>query len=1798
MFRDSLSLGRSVSIIVLLALSWAGCSSSDEQIVEPGVLTIEVEGVPEDHRAELVVVGGAAYHERFQVTDGELVVGDLDDGAYTLEARTIPGEERSWVVEDSFQEFDFELDQGKALGVTYEVMELEISDRAVGIFSDDPEYEALIGTQELVVGDPESDDYDPYQDTRELRFNASLLEREFQEGDLLSFEPNEHLPYGYLGEVQSLQQDGHELVLITRRAPLTDLVLEGSVATSGQLDPSLVEIEDAIDGFYDARDFPINDEAMALLGPNALFGFGVDLTDDGLCFGVDGISVIDNDEGSATVNGSYCLDLDFAVDHRIIGSTLDFFEFTSTVSQVGQLGLELEGSLDVNHRMSVPMMKLPLPPITFTVGPVPVTINIYIRPMLEVGASIDGELSLDLEIKSNIQAGVSYRGDDIHPIIRHNASAEPEVSNRVDNYRLRGGAGPNIDTLLYDTAGPSIGASGFVELDVEVGRSPAWWNLYSGSAGFIGFRLQLPGLPFVSWSDEVRVGETRTLIHSAPFGERGYAYYGESEILPYPRVLPCTAFDEVQVKLFDTYRREPETFFADGMLYGESDLEFVGSIPYGDEGRESTWRADGFAIGRSMAGNDHRLLRLESEERRLATQHVRADGTGATMAWTSEAPEGAGPAVASMERLDHPDYQPHSWQETLEGDTSLDCVPPGQYRLEVDGLFQDDTYYRPVIYDFDDFTHSDPLAIGDPDEGLSFDFHAGSADAWVTDPSINPRFRLRYEDLPVAELTAHLSQGTEYLADDNAVLTIERGDQSWEVEFSEDQTSQDLRFHEAGTYQLHLEPPSHYQGLDVTASLPSDEVELSLSGASSIGGSLFVSSPSVGNPNPSSTQLGAQGGEIDIDWQADHVNAQTIEVSPSIGDPLELDGDAESATLDFPANDTLEPIDYTVTIIGHGVDGETEETSLDVRVLGIQPASLNLQVLGLDSQASATAVVDGPQGDSWTLDGSFPASLSDLYPGTYTITPGSATGQLYDYAADPITIDLDPGQSENLTLSYAATTGALNLGAANLDDLSYSDLATITGPDGFEETLSDASAQWTHLSPGTYAVSATDELDHSDGSTFAVTPHTFDLTITAGEQTSHTLDYERVEGWLHLEMNSGLAPEVPTVQIVDASGATVATADESGGLWLAPGTYTLSSPGFHDAAGGELYFTTGLASIAVDSDTTSEVTLTHERVDGVFSASPASVSEDQPTTELNWDVEGDDSLSLEITPDIGSVDLAGSQSITATSAQLDDLDELDYTLTISNDAGSIDWNLTIPIQEDLPVLQWATVNGTDSVIVAPEDELTFEWEVTGPTPDWWDLPFLFEPLDDMEMSGSHTVTAWDINCWQYCFFAVEHELDDGSWHVDGIELEIFVGEEPSFNDSFDDELYTVGGQSYQIDLNTMTDDALELDVDLDDSMVESIDYVHSFFPAEEYLEIEMADDAVGTETLELTLSDVFGDLDFEITVHAGVVNGDDDVDDPLPGSLRWVADQAPETIRFDPDVFVPDADPIVLDEVITFDHPVTVLGTGPNSTILQRADSFDDATWDGALAFTNADGTSSMEYVLRDLAINDSPRQALLFNDADVQHGLLDNVHLEGNGWALDSDDGPSLQSPLIFTGGADSSDDDNSLRIIDSYIGDNQGWETGAVYARTHRMEIINSTIEHNTTLRINSTSPAIDYAQTEAGLSDDHGLSIEDSSIAHNSHHGVYSAGSIELRNTEVLGHDQDDYAGLYVAARLQGNIDIINPRFFRFVDASIITDNHYGIFDNSQEHGCLDISSDTAIEDNAIDLEHLGTGDPFCP
>lgn len=105
-----------------------------------------------------------------------------------------------------------------------------------------------------------------------------------------------------------------------------------------------------------------------------------------------------------------------------------------------------------------------------------------------------------------------------------------------------------------------------------------------------------------------------------------------------------------------------------------------------------------------------------------------------------------------------------------------------------------------------------------------------------------------------------------------------------------------------------------------------------------------------------------------------------------------------------------------------------------------------------------------------------------------------------------------------------------------------------------------------------------------------------------------------------------------------------------------------------------------------------------------FGASPEEISSGQGST-LSWSVS--DATEISIDPDIGSVSLRGSRTVRP-------VETTTYTLTASNDAGSVDATTVIFVNEnvELPTIESFDAN-PDSIVSG--DSATLSWSVSDAT---------------------------------------------------------------------------------------------------------------------------------------------------------------------------------------------------------------------------------------------------------------------------------------------------------------------------------------------------------------------------------------------------------------------------------------------------------------------------------------------------
>jgi len=138
---------------------------------------------------------------------------------------------------------------------------------------------------------------------------------------------------------------------------------------------------------------------------------------------------------------------------------------------------------------------------------------------------------------------------------------------------------------------------------------------------------------------------------------------------------------------------------------------------------------------------------------------------------------------------------------------------------------------------------------------------------------------------------------------------------------------------------------------------------------------------------------------------------------------------------------------------------------------GPSAGTLVVSVGGLPSAAAASVTVTGPNNFSQVI-GPSNASLSDLAPGSYTITAADVSegGAVYVPLPAAQVAKVTAGGSAAAGVVYTATPGSLSLTVSGLPT-GVSGAVTITGPAGYSSTQA-GTAVLTGLAPGSYTLAA------------------------------------------------------------------------------------------------------------------------------------------------------------------------------------------------------------------------------------------------------------------------------------------------------------------------------------------------------------------------------------------------------------------------------------------------------------------------------------------------------------------------------------------------------------------------------------------------------------------------------------------------------------------------------------------------------------------------------------------------------
>jgi hypothetical protein len=217
--------------------------------------------------------------------------------------------------------------------------------------------------------------------------------------------------------------------------------------------------------------------------------------------------------------------------------------------------------------------------------------------------------------------------------------------------------------------------------------------------------------------------------------------------------------------------------------------------------------------------------------------------------------------------------------------------------------------------------------------------------------------------------------------------------------------------------------------------------------------------------------------------------------------------------------------------------------------------TLTVSVVGLSPGVAANVRVTGPNGTNRLLSAS--GSVSDLMPGTYTITAQSVTSGSTQYVPTPATstVSITRGSTSTRTISYGGQSTALTVDFSGLPaDLSPS--AQVTGPGSFSRSVTGPTVL-EELAAGTYRVAATRV--NSSTASWDPAPSTRDVPLTIGERRIETVSYTLATGSLAISVGGLPRGSTANLTVTGPAGFSQHVLSTQTLTHLTPGTYTVTA---------------------------------------------------------------------------------------------------------------------------------------------------------------------------------------------------------------------------------------------------------------------------------------------------------------------------------------------------------------------------------------------------------------------------------------------------------------------------------------------------------------------------------------------------------------------------------------------------------------------------------------------------------------
>ncbi|HEX6944416.1 MAG TPA: hypothetical protein VF128_15920, partial [Gemmatimonadaceae bacterium] len=298
--------------------------------------------------------------------------------------------------------------------------------------------------------------------------------------------------------------------------------------------------------------------------------------------------------------------------------------------------------------------------------------------------------------------------------------------------------------------------------------------------------------------------------------------------------------------------------------------------------------------------------------------------------------------------------------------------------------------------------------------------------------------------------------------------------------------------------------------------------------------------------------------------------------------------------------------------------------------------SLAVEISGVPAGTLVAVTVTGPAGTGFSRVVTASETLSDLVPGTYTLTANALTrdGVRYSPSPESQTVTVTGGNSPaSASLSFAVSSGALSVTIGGVPGEAHP-IVIVTGPNAFSTQLSTSTTLVT-LEPGLYTITAQDIV----AAFGTYVPLSASQQIQVGASITPavaTVSYGITTGGISLTISGLPAGTSPAITLLGPNGYTRQLTESGVVANLVPGSYTLST-GSAQAPDGHSYSASPVSQgfTIQASETPKTVTVTYRLATGAIDVTVTGL----PTgANASVNVTGPNGFSRSVT---GSLSLTG-----------------------------------------------------------------------------------------------------------------------------------------------------------------------------------------------------------------------------------------------------------------------------------------------------------------------------------------------------------------------------------------------------------------------------------------------------------------------------------------------------------------------------------------------------------------------------